>query len=105
MTINPSSGSPGPRLDGTTGAGGTRRSGQAPRVGGPAAAPPAENVVHRDVVDISSAARALVARDGDESVSPERLVALRQQVLEGAYNQTETIEALARRIRLSGDLG
>lgn len=68
-------------------------------------------VVRRDRVQISDAGRALSARlaaDGPERAAtpatPERIAALRQKVLDGAYNSLEMVDQVARRILQSGDL-
>lgn len=101
MTINRSSDSPGPRVDAGHAA---RLTPVAPRASGARAAVTHETPVANDVVAFSPAARAMAAREGDETLSAERLVALRQQVLEGAYNQADTIAKLAARLRVSGDV-
>ena len=59
----------------------------------------------RDVLDLSPAARALVARTDDEgSLSAERLLQIRQRILDGTYDSPVVLDAVATALRSSGDL-
>jgi hypothetical protein len=62
----------------------------------------------RDTVEFSDAARTLAedssAVRGEQSLSPSRRDAIRQRVLDGAYNQLSMIDQVARRLLRSGDL-
>lgn len=59
----------------------------------------------RDVLDLSPAARALVARSEDEgSLSAERLLQVRQRILDGTYDTPVVLDAVASALRKSGDL-
>lgn len=59
----------------------------------------------RDVLDLSPAARALVARsDEDGSLSAERLMQIRQRILDGSYDSPAVVDAVASALRASGDL-
>jgi hypothetical protein len=63
----------------------------------------------RDTVEFSNAARSLAedstsAVRGEQSLSPARRDAIRQRVLEGAYNQQSVIDQVAQRLLRSGDL-
>lgn len=55
----------------------------------------------RDSVEISDAARALA---GQGMSSADRTAQIRQRILDGAYNTTEIIDTVARRILQRGDL-
>jgi hypothetical protein len=62
-----------------------------------------------DSVSISDAGRALSggeapAARGAGSLTPERIDALRKKVLEGAYNSTHVVDAVAKRLLGSGDV-
>lgn len=60
----------------------------------------------RDVLDLSPAARALAARvEGDDPLSAERLIELRQRVLDGRYDSPAVLEAIADALVRSRDLG
>jgi negative regulator of flagellin synthesis FlgM len=70
-----------------------------------AAAPVAAvGTTRSDNVQISDAGRALAARGGTSSLSPERAAQVRQRVLDGAYNSLTVVDEVARRILGSGDL-
>ena len=59
----------------------------------------------RDVLDLSPAARALVARSEDEgSLSAERLLQVRQRILDGTYDSPVVLDAVASALRTSGDV-
>lgn len=73
----------------------------------PAAAP--KPAPRQDSVSISDAGRALSgdeapAAKGATSLTPERIDALRKKVLEGAYNSTHVVDAVAKRLLGSGDV-
>lgn len=70
----------------------------APAKGAPAA--------RNDSVQISAAGRALAGTQGVDSgtMSAERVAELRKKVLEGAYNSTQVVDQVAKRILGSGDL-
>jgi hypothetical protein len=61
-----------------------------------------------DKVSISDAGRALAAREGAADVSapldPTRAARIRDRVLSGAYDTLEVVDAVARRLLVSGDL-
>jgi anti-sigma28 factor (negative regulator of flagellin synthesis) len=62
-----------------------------------------------DRVQISDAGRALAAKatsdvSESESLSPERVDQIRQRILKGAYNSTEIVDQVARRMLESGDI-
>jgi hypothetical protein len=61
-----------------------------------------------DKVSISDAGRALAARDGGAAAStpldPARSGQIRDRVLNGAYDTLEVVDAVARRLLVSGDL-
>ena len=60
----------------------------------------------RDVLDLSPAARAFVARaEGDESLSAERMLEIRGRVLDGSYDAPAVLDAIATSILRSRDLG
>ncbi len=59
----------------------------------------------KDVLDLSPAARAFVARAEDEgTLSAERMLQIRQRVLDGAYDSPAVLDAVAHKLRQSGDL-
>ncbi len=59
----------------------------------------------RDVLDLSPAARALVARTDEEGSLPaERLLQIRQRILDGSYDAPVVLDAVASALRSSGDL-
>lgn len=60
-----------------------------------------------DKVSISDAGRALAARDGGADtavIDPARVGGVRDRVLSGAYDTLEVVDAVARRLLVSGDL-
>jgi hypothetical protein len=61
-----------------------------------------------DKVSISDAGRALAARDGGADTAviddPSRVGRVRDRVLSGAYDTLEVVDAVARRLLVSGDL-
>jgi len=57
-----------------------------------------------DTVEISQQARAKLAESAAGALPPERVAELRQRILQGAYNTTDVIQAVAERILGSGDL-
>ena len=60
----------------------------------------------RNVLELSPAARALAARvEGDDALSAERLIELRQRVLDGRYDSPAVLEAIADALKRSSDLG
>jgi len=67
--------------------------------------PEAPATGQRDVLDLSPAARALVARsDEDGSLSAERMMQIRQRILDGTYDSPVVRDAVASALRKSGDL-
>ncbi len=59
----------------------------------------------RDVLVLSPAARAMVARsDEGESLSAERLMQIRQRILDRTYDSPVALDAVASALRTSGDL-
>jgi len=103
MTIQPS-GPNRPRIEGAAPA---RPSSPVARVSDDVSSRATEATLsgHRDVLDLSPAARALVARTEDEgALSAERMLELRTRVLDGSYNSPAVLDVLARRLRTSGDL-
>lgn len=58
-------------------------------------------VPRSDGVEVSEEGRALAR---SSALTPERIDEVRQRILQGAYDQAGVIEAVARRILLSGDL-
>lgn len=59
----------------------------------------------RDVLDLSPAARALVARSDEEgTLSAERLLQIRQRILDGTYDSPVVLDAVAAALRQSGDV-
>jgi hypothetical protein len=72
---------------------------------------PVSPVDRADRVQISDTGRALAARieeapsrTADAELSPVRIAEIRQRVLEGAYDSSEMVDRVARRILESGDL-
>jgi anti-sigma28 factor (negative regulator of flagellin synthesis) len=62
-----------------------------------------------DRVQISDAGRALAAQAANgatesEGLSPERVDQIRQRILQGAYNSTEVVDQVARRMLERGDI-
>ena len=62
-----------------------------------------------DRVQISDAGRALAAQAASdvpqsEGLSPERVDQIRQRILKGAYNSTEVVDQVARRMLERGDI-
>ncbi len=55
----------------------------------------------RDSVEISDAGRAL---SGSESMSADRVTEVRGRILAGAYNATQIVDTVARRILQRGDI-
>lgn len=55
----------------------------------------------RDSVEISPAGRQLA---GTESLGADRVAEVRQRILNGAYNATEVVDTMARRILQRGDI-
>ena len=55
----------------------------------------------RDSVEISAAG---LARSKDAALTAQRIVEIRQNVLKGAYDSTNVIEQVARKILTSGDV-
>lgn len=103
MTIQPS-GPAGPRIQGSTPA---RANQSVARVSDetPLRQPEAPAAGQRDVLDLSPAARAFVARsEGEGALSAERLLELRQRILDGAYDAPVVLDAVASALRASGDL-
>jgi anti-sigma28 factor (negative regulator of flagellin synthesis) len=103
MTINPA-GLSRPRIEGTVparSAPGTARVSDESQVRHPDAPVSGQ----RDVLDLSPAARALVARSEDEgSLSAERLLQIRQRILDGTYDSPVVLDAVAAALRSSRDL-
>jgi anti-sigma28 factor (negative regulator of flagellin synthesis) len=64
---------------------------------------PAVGAVKSDSVQISEAARRMIAEQAD-AMSPERIAEIRQKVLTGAYNTLDVVDQVARRIITRGDL-
>lgn len=62
---------------------------------------PAASAKPRDSVEISDAGRAL---SGKEPLSPDRVAEVRQRILAGAYNATQVVDTVARRILQRGDI-
>ena len=64
-----------------------------------------------DRVEISDAGRTLAAREteslsasGRSELSAERVSEIRQRILEGAYNATDVVDEVARRMLERGDI-
>ena len=68
------------------------------------AAPAASRRDTRDTVAISAGARALAARGAGAPLTAERVDELRKKVLEGAYNQAQVVDQVAKRLLASGDV-
>ncbi len=58
-----------------------------------------------DSVQISQEARAKLAEASASGLAPERAAEIRQRILQGAYDTSGVIRAVAERILGSGDLG
>lgn len=78
---------------------------------GPAVAPvaaPAIRPDRQDRVDISHEGRAMAASKAESgqpsTIDHARTARIREQVLAGAYDSLESVDALARRLLRSGDL-
>jgi negative regulator of flagellin synthesis FlgM len=77
-----------------------------------AASQPAAKVERGDKVEISAVARQLAAstRGVDDvsstraELSPERVAAIREKILTGAYNSVEVVDQVARKMLASGDI-
>ena len=72
---------------------------------------PAVSVERSDKVEISEAARQLAASGGAHEASaarseltPERLAAIREKILKGAYNSIDVVDQVARKMLASGDI-
>ena len=78
------------------------------RQDGAAAAPASGTASRRDSVSISDAGRTLAggtdSAQSSSSLTPERVAGLRKKVLEGAYNSTHVVDAVAKRLLSSGDV-
>jgi len=62
---------------------------------------PAPAKPRRDSVEISDAGRALAGHGG---LTADRVAEVRQRILAGAYNATEVVDTVARRILQRGDI-
>ncbi|GJG86635.1 hypothetical protein tb265_18160 [Gemmatimonadetes bacterium T265] len=75
---------------------------------GSASGPAAGTAPRQDSVSISAAGRALsggsAAATSGSSLTPERVADLRKKVLEGAYNSTHVVNAVASRLLSTGDV-
>jgi anti-sigma28 factor (negative regulator of flagellin synthesis) len=103
MTIQPT----GPSLSRTEGTAPTRTTPGVARVSDESQLrqTEAQAAGQRDVLDLSPAARALVARsDEDGSLSAERLLQIRQRILDGTYDSPAVLDSVASALRSSGDL-
>lgn len=73
-----------------------------------ATAPASGVTPRRDSVSISDAGRSRAGgadtATSAGSLTPERVAALRQKVLGGAYNSTHVVDAVAKRLLSSGDV-
>ena len=76
-----------------------------------AASQPAAKVERSDKVEISEAARQLAASGGlreastvQGEITPERVAAIREKILKGAYNSIEVVDQVARKMLASGDI-
>ena len=72
---------------------------------------PAVPVERSDKVEISEAARQLAASGGVHEASatkgeltPERVAAIREKILKGAYNSIDVVDQVARKMLASGDI-
>lgn len=62
-------------------------------------------VAQSDSVQISDAGRARAASDTAVSgLDPDRVAQIRKNILDGAYNSLDVVDAVAHRILASGDL-
>lgn len=72
------------------------------------AAPTSGAAPRHDSVSISDAGRTLsggpASAKSAGSLTPERVADLRKKVLEGAYNSTHVVDAVAKRLLSSGDV-
>lgn len=76
-----------------------------------ASQPAAAKVERSDKVEISEAARQLAATGGLGEASsvrgeltPERVAAIREKILKGAYNSVDVVDQVARKMLASGDI-
>jgi negative regulator of flagellin synthesis FlgM len=77
-----------------------------------AASQPAAKVERSDKVEISDVARQLAAStrgvDGASApraeLTPERVAAIREKILKGAYNSIDVVDQVARKMLASGDI-
>ncbi|MBW3630159.1 MAG: flagellar biosynthesis anti-sigma factor FlgM [Gemmatimonadetes bacterium] len=76
-----------------------------------AASQPAAKVERSDKVEISEAARQLAATGGlaegtsvRGDLTPERVAAIRENILKGAYNSVDVVDQVARKMLASGDI-
>ncbi len=67
-------------------------------------APSAPVTRQGDTVQFSPEARARLAEASAGGLAPERVAEIRQRILQGAYDTTDVIQAVAERILGSGDL-
>lgn len=105
MSINTSGTNNSPRIDGTIPARGPKAPARVTSDDAPVQEASSGPSRQRDVLDLSPAARAFVARADDESpLSAERLLEIRQRVLDGAYDSPEILDAVAAKLRQSNDL-
>jgi negative regulator of flagellin synthesis FlgM len=72
---------------------------------------PAASVERSDKVEISEAARQLAAGGRVQeaavtggALTPERVAAIREKILKGAYNSVEVVDQVARKMLASGDI-
>ena len=72
---------------------------------------PAAKGERNDKVEISEAARQLAATGGLSDASsvrgeltPERVAAIREKILKGAYNSVDVVDQVARKMLASGDI-
>lgn len=72
------------------------------------ASPTPGTAARQDSVSISDAGRTLsgspTSATSTGSLTPERVADLRKKVLEGAYNSTHVVDAVAKRLLSSGDV-
>jgi negative regulator of flagellin synthesis FlgM len=68
------------------------------------AAQPTSETERSDRVQISDAGKALAAKQANSTLTPERIVEVRQKIDSGAYNTPEMAEEVAKQILKSGDL-
>ena len=77
-----------------------------------ASQPAGAKVERNDTVQISDVARQLAAStrgvddvsSGRAELSPERVAAIREKILTGAYNSVEVVDQVARKMLASGDI-